>query len=92
MNTGKPDSIKSLGHSFQLKKKKCMLRVTCILTVLGFICVYMDCAKLHMYVHAQNCVWISHCFTLSVQHANSPLVMLNESFVHLFFHFLSDVY
>lgn len=48
-----------------------MLHVMCILTELGFICVYMDCAKLHMCVHAQNCVWISHCFTLSVQHALS---------------------
>ena len=86
MNTGKPDSIKSLGHSFQLKKKKCMLRVTCILTVLGFICVYMDCAKLHMYVHAQNKSILKHAYlrlakTVIIHYATYLLICKHSIFV-----------
>ena len=35
----------------------------CILTVLDFMCISMECVMLRMYVHAQNYVQINHCFT-----------------------------
>lgn len=57
--------------------------------VLDFICIYMNCVILHMYVRAQNCVWISHCFTLAMLRVLS----ISDTECHLFIYsFFSDIY